>query len=77
MAVSVQVSVPDRLSLAREEFFNQPDGFPYGDFNPDDVVLPPDDDLGVVSDDNEAVEEGKDDAETGFSTSVGNPLPNP
>lgn len=71
MTVPAQVTVPDRLSLARQEFFSQPDGFPYGEFNPDDVVLPPGDDLGVVSDDNEAIEEGKDDAETGFSTSVG------
>lgn len=67
-------SVPDKLRLSREEFFNQPDGFPFEEFNPDDVVLPPGDDLGVASDDDEAADEGLIDSETGFSTSIGNIL---
>lgn len=64
-------AAPDKLQLSRDEFFNQPDGFPFKDFDPDDVVLPPGDDLGVASDDDDAGEDGLIDAETGFSTSIG------
>jgi hypothetical protein len=61
----------DKLSLAKQEFFNQPEGFPYEGFDPDQVVLPPDDDCGVPSEDDEAPEEHLQDEETGFSTSIG------
>lgn len=72
MTAAQRVTVPDRLALARDEYFSQPEGFPYGDFDPDEVILPPDDDFDIPSEDDEAAEESKDDAETGFSTSVGN-----
>lgn len=71
MAAALRSTIPDKLSLARDEFFSQPEGFPYGDFNPDEVILPPDDDLDIPSEDDDAAEESKDDTETGFSTSVG------
>lgn len=66
--------VPDRYVLAKQEFFNQPEGFPFDNFDLADVNLPPDDDLGINSEDDDE-EEDTIDAETGFGSAIGAPAP--
>ena len=39
-----------RELYSKEEYFNQPEGFPFfkeGDFNLDEVMLPPEEDFGI------------------------------
>ena len=45
-------------------------GFPFGDFNLEDVMLPEDDDMGIPSDDDEDLEDEVT-TETGFGCVVG------
>jgi hypothetical protein len=65
---------PDKFALAKEAYFNQPDGFPFDGFQLEDIVLPPDDDMGIESDDGDVAEEATDNLETGFSSSIGESL---
>ncbi|CAK0783331.1 hypothetical protein CVIRNUC_006530 [Coccomyxa viridis] len=50
-------------------FEGQPKGFPFGDFNLEDVMLPEDDDMGIPSDDDEDLEDEVT-TETGFGCVV-------
>ena len=50
-------------------FEGQPKGFPFGDFDVMDVMLPEDDDMGIPSDDEEEEEDIKSDS--GFGNIVG------
>jgi hypothetical protein len=68
---SIRPVVIDKFAVAKEEYFNQPDGFPFEGFDPDQVLLPPGDDCGVVSEDDDIAEEDIQNEETGFSTSIG------
>lgn len=70
-AATLRPVAVDKYAVAKDLFFNQPDGFPYDSFDPDQVVLPPDDDCGVVSEDDDIAEEDIQNEETGFSTSIG------
>lgn len=70
-AATIRAAPVDKFAVAKDMFFNQPDGFPYDGFNPDQVVLPPGDDCGVISDDDDIGEEDIQNEETGFSTSIG------
>eukprot|EP01024_Parvocaulis_polyphysoides_P047892 TRINITY_DN453_c1_g2_i5.p2 TRINITY_DN453_c1_g2~~TRINITY_DN453_c1_g2_i5.p2 ORF type:complete len:269 (-),score=51.42 TRINITY_DN453_c1_g2_i5:390-1196(-) len=49
----VSETIPDRETLAEQLHFNQPENFPFGDFNIEQVNLPDNDDLGIPSDDDE------------------------
>lgn len=65
---------PTQRELAKEEYFNQPDGFPFEGFELDDVLLPPNENMGIESgDDSEELEDALD-AETGFGSAIGAPL---
>lgn len=70
-ATAIRPVVVDKFAVAKDLYFNQPEGFPYENFDPDQVVLPPDDDCGVVSEDDDIAEDDIQDEETGFSTSIG------
>lgn len=65
---------PDKAAIAREAYFNQPEGFPFDNFDIHEVVLPPDDDLGIESDDGDVEEEATADLDTGFGSALGAPL---
>lgn len=57
------------LTLTAEEqhmFEGQPRGFPFGDFDLEDVMLPEDDDMGIPSDTDEDGQEEDVQAESGF-----------
>ena len=70
-ATAIRPVAVDKYAVAKDLFFNQPDGFPYDNFDPDQVVLPPGDDCGVESEDDDIAEEDIQNEETGFSTSIG------
>ncbi len=57
-------------------FVGQPKGFPLGDFNLDDVMLPEGEDFGVPSDD-DSIGDEEIETETGFGSVIGaqQPLP--
>lgn len=60
----------DRLAIARELFPEQPEGFPYENFDLPHLKMPEDDDMGIPSDDDDVdVEEVE--TETGFGSVVG------
>jgi hypothetical protein len=65
MMAAMQVLKPDEEKL----FHGQPKGFPFGDFDLEDVMLPEDDDMGVPSDDEEQEEVLQ--TETGFGNVLG------
>jgi len=50
-------------------FEGQPKGFPFGDFDVADVMLPEDDDMGIISEDED--EEEEIETESGFGSIVG------
>lgn len=58
------------IDLARELFPQQPNGFPLGDFNYDEIQLPEGEDFGVVSEDDVTDEEELNE-ETGFGSVIG------
>ena len=62
--------VPDRHELAKQEYFNQPDGFPFEGFELQDVLLPPGETMGINSDDDDE-EEDIISSETGFGSAIG------
>ena len=68
-----EVKAPDKFELAKQEYFNQPDGFPYGQFRLEDVNLPPEEEAEATKeDDEEAVaQEVVATQETGFGTCIG------
>lgn len=67
-----QAAVPDKLKLAREEYFNQPDGFPFDTFDVQEVNLPPLEAEALVDDpEADSDQEGEVPEETGFGSSVG------
>ena len=51
-------------------FEGQPKGFPFEDFEFEDVMLPEDDDMGIPSEDDEVAEEELE-TETGFGSVIG------
>lgn len=55
-------------------FVGQPKGFPLGDFDINDVMLPADDDFGVESDDDDIAED-EIVTESGFGSVIGTVLP--
>lgn len=59
----------DPLAIARDMFFEQPDGFPIEDFDIRDVQLPPGDDMGIKSDDDD-VDEEEIETESGFGSVI-------
>ena len=61
-----QVPLPDQSC----DITLLPQGFPFGDFHLEDVMLPEDDDLGISSEDDENLEEEVR-TETGFGCVVG------
>jgi translation initiation factor 3 subunit B len=60
----------DPLAIARDMYFEQPDGFPLEDFDIRDVQLPADEDFDVKSDEEE-VDEEEVETETGFGSVIG------
>jgi hypothetical protein len=72
-AGSVDVKIPDKLTLAKEAYFSQPDGFPFEDFRLEDVNLPPEEEEAALQvDDEEAVaQDVAATQETGFGSSIG------
>ena len=53
-------------------FEGQPKGFPLGDFNLEDVMLPEGEDFGVASDD-DSIGDEEIETETGFGSVIGEP----
>lgn len=51
-------------------FEGQPKGFPFGDFNLEDVMLPEDDNMGIESEDEEETE-AEVETESGFGNILG------
>ena len=49
----------------------QPQGFPFGDFDVEDVMLPEGDDMGIASDDDEQHQEEEVPTESGFGSVIG------
>lgn len=70
MAEDYEEQYLDRaIDLARDLFPDQPNGFPLGDFDFDEIVLPRGEDFGVPSDDDES--EGDElNEETGFGSVI-------
>lgn len=63
----------ETLTIRPEEaklFEGQPSGFPFGDFDIEDVMLPEDDDMGIPSDD-DVEEEEEVHTESGFGNIIG------
>jgi translation initiation factor 3 subunit B len=60
----------DPLEVARSLFRDQPAGFPYENFDLEELILPEDDDMGIRSDDDEEEEEELE-TETGFGSVIG------
>lgn len=58
-------------------FEGQPKGFPFGDFDLEDVMLPEDDDMGIPSDTDDDGQEEDVQAESGFANVLGALLSNP
>mmetsp|Transcript_40368 Transcript_40368/g.89637 ORF Transcript_40368/g.89637 Transcript_40368/m.89637 type:complete len:721 (+) Transcript_40368:71-2233(+) len=59
----------DRFAIAKELFPRQPGHFPLDDFDIEDVVLPDDDDMGILSDDDDNIEQEVT-SETGFGSVI-------
>lgn len=62
------------IMLTAEEqhmFEGQPKGFPFGDFDLEDVMLPEDDDMGIPSDTDDDGQEDDVQAESGFGNVLG------
>ena len=76
---ALEVKVPTKLELAKEEFFNQPDGFPFEKFRIEDVALPPDEERAAlqVDDEEEVAQDVAASQETGFGSSIGAPCTRP
>lgn len=74
---ALDVKVPTKLELAKEEFFNQPDGFPFEKFRIEDVTLPPDEERAAtqVDDEEEVAQDVAASQETGFGSSISAPPP--
>ena len=53
-------------------FEGQPKGFPLGDFNLEDVMLPEGEDFGIASDD-DSIGDEEIETETGFGSVIGEP----
>lgn len=69
---SVDVKVPDKRELAKQAYFNQPDGFPFEEFRLEAVNLPPEEVDAIEEDDDDAVaQDVAATQETGFGSSVG------
>ena len=70
---AVDVKILDKHALAKSEFFNQPDGFPFDGFDLDAVNLPPGEEAAAKRDDvDEAAEQGNATLQdTGFESIVG------
>jgi translation initiation factor 3 subunit B len=68
-----EVKYRSKEDLAREEFFNQPDGFPFDGFRIEDVNLPPEEEKAAlqVDDAEEVAQDVAANVETGFGTSIG------
>ena len=58
---------PDEEKL----FEGQPRGFPFGDFDLEDVMLPEDDDMGIPSETDEDAQEEDVQTESGFGNVLG------
>ena len=52
-------------------FEGQPKGFPFDDFEVDDIMLPDGDDMDIPSDDDDAADEEEIQAESGFGSVIG------
>uniref|UniRef100_A0A383V8L2 Eukaryotic translation initiation factor 3 subunit B n=2 Tax=Tetradesmus obliquus TaxID=3088 RepID=A0A383V8L2_TETOB len=59
----------DPLEVARSLFRDQPAGFPYENFDLEELILPEDDDMGIRSDEDEEEEEELE-TETGFGSVI-------
>lgn len=60
----------DPLEVASKLFRDQPPGFPFENFDLEELILPDDDDMGIKSDDGEDEEEELE-TETGFGSVIG------
>ncbi len=60
----------DPLAVAQQLFRDQPPGFPYENFDLEELILPDGDDMGIPSDD-EDVDEEEVETESGFGSVVG------
>ena len=77
--ISPDVRTADKRKLARQEYFNQPDGFPFDSFCLDEVNLPPGEEAAAIGDDHadeEAEQHVAASLESGFAATIGEALSN-
>ena len=81
-ATLAELPSPEQVEAQIEKLFEgQPRGFPFGDFEVDDIMLPDGDDMDIPSDDDDAADEEDIQAESGFGSVIGatrsHPCPHP
>ena len=77
-ATLAEVPSPEQVEAQIEKLFEgQPKGFPFHDFEVDDIMLPDGDDMDIPSDDDDAADEEEIQAESGFGSVIGAALPRP
>lgn len=70
MASAVEEDVIDRYQIAAELFKDMPEGFPYENYELEDITVPEGDDMGIP-DVNDAGDEEDVETETGFGSLIG------
>jgi hypothetical protein len=71
-ATLAEIPSPEQVEAQIEKLFEgQPRGFPFGDFEVDDIMLPDGDDMDIPSDDDDAADEEEIQAESGFGSVIG------
>ena len=60
----------DRFDVAKELFPEMPAGFPYEDFDMEELILPTGDDMGLRSDEDD-IKEDEVQTDTGFGSCIG------
>ena len=77
-ATLAEVPSPEQVEAQIEKLFEgQPKGFPFHDFEVDDIMLPDGDDMDIPSDDDDAADEEEILAESGFGSVIGAISPRP
>ncbi len=77
-ATLAEVPSPEQVEAQIEKLFEgQSKGFPFDDFEVDDIMLPDGDDMDIPSDDDDAADEEEIQAESGFGSVIGAASPPP
>ena len=71
-AAADDIKSPEQVEAdIAKKYAGQPRGFPFGDFELDDVMVPDGDDMGIASEDDDAHNEEEIVTETGFGSVIG------